>query len=447
MRESVTVQQVLAQVIANHFPGSTLREESGEYTVDLGEGLPSIAVTIRSVDEQNLNAVMFTLVVYGGGFGMVGSTINGSGYGETLREAVVMAACNWACAFGPVLLAGIGRPDLISTEDPRYEQFETTLDGRRYLVTSGHLDRGINADKDEVSAWRERLGGSIALTSAVLGGGTIPASRSNDVIGLETYLGIGPKNLPEVKYGLDDWTPAINTWQQVPNREDGYRMLREWATLSPLEPAPPLTRELVQRYLDLLAALGDDASSPAGWLGGRYHGMRLGEVATPEQLAEWGALPERAKWFFENIAVTGAGPGYGLDVRHLGQGWLHLAEAGCGAFWVLRLQDGAVGLDSCECDGQVQQVAPDVMTWFEKWLDQMLRGAPTYGVWDHSADVPAHSLSKLLAEHRPENLADVSFKLAIRTGEGCPVGPCHACEQRFAQFGIASSVFSTAPRR
>lgn len=87
------------------------------------------------------------------------------------------------------------------------------------------------------------------------------------------------------------------------------------------------------------------------------------------------------------------------------------------------------------------------MTWFEKWLDQMLRGAPTYGVWDHSADVPAHSLSKLLAEHRPENLADVSFKLAIRTGEGCPVGPCHACEQRFAQFGIASSVFSTAPRR
>ena len=64
-----------------------------------------------------------------------------SGYGPSPEHALTLAGCNWACAFGPVLLTGIGRPELINTEDPDVELFETTLDGRRHLFAVGHLDR------------------------------------------------------------------------------------------------------------------------------------------------------------------------------------------------------------------------------------------------------------------------------------------------------------------
>jgi hypothetical protein avisC_10765 len=70
--------------------------------------------------------------------------VTASGYGSSQLASVVTAGCNWACAFGPALLAGIGRPDLISSQDPEFEQFEATVGGRRYRVSAGHVDRSMN---------------------------------------------------------------------------------------------------------------------------------------------------------------------------------------------------------------------------------------------------------------------------------------------------------------
>ena len=442
-------ERLLAEIIAGHFPGGRLEDRDGVQTVMLGDGLPTIECHINSMQDTPPHGTYITLLIQGGALGQQGATVTASGYGSNMHHALVMAGCNWACAFGPVLLTGIGRPDLIDTQDPDVEQFETVLGGRRYLVTMSGLDRGLGAgvDADELAACRQRIGGSQALTRAVLASGTLPASRSGDVIPLGCFLGIGPENMCEVKYGFSDWNPARTVWDRLPTEVSGYRLLREWALLAPISPAPPLTRESLQSTLDMLRAAGDSPQTEGGWLGGRHHGMRLGPPATAEQLAAWQPLPSAARWFLEEIAASGAGPGYGLEIHGIEPGWLHVAAAGCGAAWVLGLDDGTVWLDSRACDGQIRQVASNFASWYEAWLDNAVRGGGPFGQWRNQDDAAYQVLAQACQDYDGiENLPGSGLRVQLRSPAGDPINPCHACEALYDQYqyGLAATVFEAS---
>ena len=322
----------LAEVIADHFVGARVAEADGAWVVELGEDLPVIECRIDTQQDHPPYGVFVFLSIRGGALGGAGALVTASGYGPSPEHALTLAGCNWACAFGPVLLTGIGRPELINTEDPDVELFETTLDGRRHLFAVGHLDRWSDSAR-AAGAERRRLGGPSALTRAVLTSGTIPSTRSDGVIALGCFLACGRATSTEVKLGTADWPAAAEVLERLappPDESAGLHMLREWAILAPLEPAPELTREGLQRTLDLLRACGADPDAEAGWHGARHHGMRLGEPGPADP-----ALPAEANRFITRIAARGAGPGYGLEPRRIDERWWHLADAGCGARWLL----------------------------------------------------------------------------------------------------------------
>jgi hypothetical protein avisC_10765 len=432
-----TPEKLLADVIANHFTGAQVIDNDGAQIVRLGEGLPEIECYINSMQETPPHGVFITLKIWGGVLGSTGALVTASGYGDDMYQALVSAGCTWACAFGPVLLTALGRADLITTHEPDVEQFEIALQGRRYLVTMGHLDRSISMPLDQVQAYRRELGGTRALTAKVLASGAIPATRGDDIVPLGCFLGAGPDRIAEVKLGADDWEPGRMVLVEGPTHPYGIRMLREWALLKPLEPAPGLTRDGLQRVLDLLKTASGSSRSEAGWLGGRSHGMRLGAPGFTDDVA----LPGDARRFVDEIAASGAGPGYGLDLYPITDGWLHLAQAGCGAQWALDLTDGSVALDTRPCDGQFRRVAPGFTAWYEAWLDNAILGGGPYEQWDYSSDAAFGLLAQAMEEHGLDKLPDVGLELKLRSPQGELVGPCHGCESAYARYGVSSSAF------
>ncbi|MDO5066086.1 MAG: SMI1/KNR4 family protein [Propionibacteriaceae bacterium] len=436
--ENITAEELLAQIIANHFTDAQVAERDGEHVVALGEGLPEIACHINELQHEAPFGAFITLSIRGGRLGSPGALVTSSGYGENPGSAIVAAGCNWACAFGPVLMTGIGRPDLISTQDPEVEQFETTVGGRRHLVTVAALDRTMTVGPQEIAQWRERLGGPSALTRKVLDSGTIPHSRTDDVLPLGCFAGIGPTPFSEVKLGAGDWEAGRRVLEGIGTMADGYVMLREWALLTPLEAAPPLTRDSLQATLDLLRAQAENPQHEAGWHGGLAHGMRLGAPGHIDGVE----LPADFKWYVEQIAATGAAPGYGLEPRVMDQGWLKLARAGCAANWLLNLSDGTVWLDSRTSDDQVRQVAPSFAAWYEAWLDNAIRNGGPFAQWDNRADIALKVLAEMLPQGRLEELSQTRLNMVSGTE---PVGPCHVCEWTYASHGIPSSVFDPDP--
>ena len=432
-----TPEKLLAGVIAEHFIDAQVVEDDGVQVVQLGEGLPVIECHINSMQEEPPHGVFLTLDIRGGALGSPGALVTASGYGDDMYRALVTAGCNWACAFGPVLLTALGRADLIDTENPDVEQFETTLQGRRYLVTMGSIDRSINVPLEVAKAYRERLGGSRALTTKVLASGVIPATRGDDIIPLGCFLGVGPDRIAEVKLGADDWEPGRAVLAEGPTEAEGIRMLREWALLKPLEPAPRLTRHDLQLTLDLLRNASGDSRNEAGWLGGRNHGMRLGAPGFTEAIS----LPADARWFVDEIAASGAGPGYGLDLRPITEGWLHLAQAGCGAQWALDLIDGSVALDSRFCDGEFRRVATGFVAWYEAWLDNAIRGGGPYAKWDHSLDAAFKVLAQAAEANGVDKLPELGLEVVLHSPEDKLVGPCHGCESVYAHYGVPNTAF------
>ena len=140
----------------------------------------------------------------------------------------------------------------------------------------GSIDRSVNVPLEAAKTYRQWMGGSRALTTKVLASGTIPATRGSDIIPLGCFLGVGPDLIAEVKLGSGDWAPGRAVLADGPTEPEGSLMLREWALLTPLEPAPRITRDDLQRTLDLLRNASEDSRDEAGWIGGRNHGMRLG---------------------------------------------------------------------------------------------------------------------------------------------------------------------------
>ena len=431
----------LAEVIAGHFIGARVVETDGVQVVRLGEGLPVIECSIDGCQDAPPYGVFIFLTIKGGALGESGALVTASGYGPSIEHSLILAGCNWACAFGPVLLTGIGRPDLISTQDPDVEQLETALDGRRYRVAVGHLDRWTGS-AEEAAVYRQRLGGPRALTTRVLDSGTVPALRSGQVVALGCFLEAGPTPLAEVKLGAADWPPARAVLDTIPPESGGTRMLREWALLTPIELAPTLTRGGLQRTLDLLRACADNPTSEAGRCGARHHGMRLGE--TDPGAASLG-LPEDMAWFLSTVAAGGAGPGYGLEPRPLAEEWWYLADAGCGAQWVLNLADGTVWLDSRACDDGFQLAAPGFLAWYEAWLDNAICGAGPFARWEYRVDAAYKMLADAAQREGVDELPETVTRVKIHSPQGEPIGPCHACEETCARLGVPSTVFTTAP--
>ena len=434
-------ERMLAEVIARHFVDARVVEADGVQVVELGRGLPVIECSIDERQDTPPYGVFIFLTIRGGALGEPGALVTASGYGSSAESALVLAGCGWACAFGPVLLTGIGRPDLIGTQNPDVEQLETTLSGRRYRVAVGHLDRWTGS-AEEAADYRQRLGGPRALTTRVLDSGTVPALRSDHAVALGCFLGAGPTSLAEVKLGAADWPAARAVLDAIPAEPGGMRMLREWALLTPLEPAVALTRDDLQRTLDLLRACAEDPHSEAGWHGARHHGMRLGN---PDPGAAGLGLPGDMTSFLGWIAASGAGPGYGLEPRPLAEGWWHLADAGCGAQWVLKVADGTVWLDSRACDDGFQLAAPGFPAWYEAWLDNAIRGAGPFARWEHRVDAAYKMLADAAQREGVDKLPETVTRVRIHSPQGEPIGPCHACEETYARFGVPSAVFTTAP--
>ncbi|MBM6978624.1 MAG: SMI1/KNR4 family protein [Actinomyces succiniciruminis] len=428
--------RTLAETVARHFDGASVTEEGECVTVHLGAGLPAIDCFVEPIIPRRPASAFAWMSIRGAVMGRSGALVTASGYGDTDLEAVVAAGCNWACAFGPVLLTALGHPERIRTPAPDVEQYDATVGGRRYRITTGGLDRGINVSVEEVASFRAELGGSCALTRRVLESGTIPATRLDDVVSLGTFLAVGPRVSAEVKLGAADWPAATAVLSRLPSAEPGVRMLREWALLVPLEPAPPLTRDGLQSTLNLLRHCRDNPDSEAWWLGGRTHGMQLGDTAPADA-----DLPEDMRRFMATVASSGAGPGYGLNVRREESGWVHLADAGCGAEWVLELAENIVWLDARACDGSMVPVASSFTGWYESWLDNAIRNGGPFAKWSYEVDAAYKMLADAVDKVGPDAAHDLVRTVKIREPGGSLVGPCHACQRVYYRYQIPSTVF------
>ncbi|MDO5287489.1 MAG: SMI1/KNR4 family protein [Actinomycetia bacterium] len=437
-QQPISPDRLLGDVIANHFADAQVLEEDGTVTVHLGEGLPQIICWNDHLSDKPPYGAFIFLRITGGALGESGALVTASGYADSQPAAIITAGCTWACAFGPVLLTALGHADRICSEDPQVDELETVLQGRRYRVTISSLDRGGNVTAEQVAAYRQSLGGLYALTRRVLDSGTIPATRGNRLIALGAFAGIGPQTSNEVKLGTLDWHAARAVLDAIPPEPQGLRLLREWALLTPLEPAPPLTRESLQHSLDLIAATQEDSDSEAGWLGARRHQMRLG---APLQTLPVPGLPDDLVRFLTTVAGSGAGPGYGLDVRPLAPGWVHLAGAGCGAFWALDLAGGSVWLDARACSDETMPVASSFTAWYDGWLDNAIHGGGPYARWEFRADAAYQLLAGRVNEVGVEKVAQELTEVRLQGPDQQPVGPCHACERTYAYCGVPSTVF------
>ena len=224
-QDSLAFDVVLTQTIARHFRGATTEAIDDVQTVRLGEGLPTIECFIDETQDHEPYGAFLFLQISGGAFGSRSVLVTASGYGSNQLESVVTAGCTWACAFGPVLLTGIGRPDLIDSDNPDIELFETTVGGRRYRVATGHLDRSMNMPIEEVEAYRQRLGGPRALTDRVLASPLIPATRSDDAVALGCYAAIGPHSITELKFAGAEWRMSPydgSVWLDSRACDDGF---------------------------------------------------------------------------------------------------------------------------------------------------------------------------------------------------------------------------------
>ena len=165
---------------------------------------------------------------------------------------------------------------------PDVEEFESILDGRRFRVLVGSIDRtmmfsaGVDG-ADRIRAARARLGGRPLLTPVVLESGTLPVltARGASLLGVFFLEAPGDRSV-EVKVNGRDWAPANDPFADVPSEPDGAMcLLRELAVLVPLEPAPGLARSGLSRTLAGVPTADPEPHRTAGWPGWRAHGGRL----------------------------------------------------------------------------------------------------------------------------------------------------------------------------
>lgn len=181
--------------------------------------------------------------------------------------------------------------------------------------------------------------------------------------------------------------------------------------------------------------------------GAATHDFAFGPVLTDSELAALeapcGPMPAAFRALLARVGASGAGPYYGLLPPHaephpaLGAAVV-LADQGCGGRSLLALPGGAVWSDWTSEGGTLEPEAPDVLTWYEHWLDRALME------W-------AEGAAPRLAVDGPEDPAELEavsevFEPLLRASPGHAqllrtLGYLHLREKR---WGDAASSFDAA---
>ncbi|WP_344139715.1 SMI1/KNR4 family protein [Luedemannella flava] len=467
----VSSDGLLTQTIARHFPNATIDGQ----TVRLGVGDLAITCHVPGVDPTGgLQAARLYFEITG----VVGDTpifASVSGYGESRETAIVEGACQWACAFGPVLQAGVtGQPVPTAGAFPDAEEFETVLGGRRFRVVVAAMDRSMlfapgPSPQERIAAARARFADRW-LTAAVLDSGTLPVHAMASGALLSAFvLDIHDHRSVEVKINGADWPGCTGMFEHVAAEPfGGMTLLRELAMLVPVDVAAPssgvdLTRDELTRTL---AAFDPSTAGPSraeGWPGWHHHKGALAVPLTGEELAaverKTGPLPNDYRAFLTEVAAVGAGPGYGLEwPRRIGDAVL-LAHAGCHVAWVLRLdgpERGQVWVDAVGSDKTYAKVADSFTEWYRAWSDAAVRQDGPWIQWNNlscaSADVLGQFAQNIADRSDwvgPVSLTDVVPPgcLAMVGGgvylpDGSPLDPCHGCVDLAGRFGLPPETFA-----
>jgi hypothetical protein len=467
---------MLVERIAAHFPAARVEDQ----TVSTGVGgltIECLVDKVRVYGATHAASLFFRL--RGGRLGVSPVFASISGYGKSAQEAIVTGACNWACAFGPVLRAAL--TDEVAAE---LTALDVTVAGRPHRLFVDGLDRAMQLDEadhggDGVAAMREaraRLGGGDPwLVQRVIASDTLPILASAATV-LSVFVGDAPDRIVEVKVNGRDWAPSSRAFDAATAGPPGtHCLLRELAVLVPVDGDVPLRRHALEATLRGIA-LGNNVQTTA-WRGWRRHGGTLGAPLTARQLAklerEIGPLPDDHRTFVGEVAASGAGPGYGLlsplgaAQRALAAGtfaWddeqeaapdpagvLALAHAGCGVMWLLVLNGrrrGEVWLDARSSDGRVRPIASSFTDWYGAWLDCAVRDAVPWHHWDETCCSTPNALSKATTELGPLAGKLSAGALSIATigaayfEPGAPLDPCHPCALLAADLGLAHDVFT-----
>lgn len=451
--------EILAAVVAQHLDGAAVEE---------GTRVVSPALTaqchVAQVGEMgNLLQAACFFRLSGGRLGSAPVFTSVPGYGPTVEQAVAQGGHGLAVFMSTLLGAADGQ----ELPDGDVERREVVLDGRRYLLAVVGRDQ-VWAGPDqqpEVRELREALGGTPWFVPGVVGSGRLPLLTGDDATLVSFFVSRWPSSRTvELKVHGVDWptTGLLDVgFEDLPGPP--VAMMRELAMLVPLDPAPPLTREGVQRTLDGLAERREPRQV-AGWQGWAAHGGVLGPVLDDAQLAQveadTGPLPDDLRRFVTQVAGPGAGPGYGLlPLRRVGDR-LPLAHAGCGNTWVLVLEGeerGTVRIDASGSGAQEHQVASSFGEWFTDWLEASLRDADPWVQYDIRGCASVAAMSRVLTSR--EEHAATTGELVPRLLEGLPDGafcmvgettylphgpldPCHGCVALAASLGVAPTVFA-----
>jgi hypothetical protein len=474
---------MLRETIARHFPEATVGADG---VIALGFGGLEIACQVNAVRQTaSVHSAHLYFSIGGGRLGAPPRFASVSGYGTSPEEAIVGGACNWACAFGPVLRAG-----LADEEQPEAETFEVSVAGQRFRVFVNHLDRALligDADGQAIKSARARVGGKW-LTQIALESGRMPILAAERPTLASVFLSDGGKRIVEVKVDGVDWPGMEEAFGGSAENETGaIVMLRELAVVVPLGEAPVLRRDDVARTL---AGLGDSRVRRASvdWPGWARHGGTLAQPIASDALvaaeAKIGEFPADYRNFLVEIG-TGAGPGYGLFAP-LGdtqatlaagefswrdgekpdgdpRGVVALAHAGCGVMWLLVLNGehrGEVWIDGRSSDGEVGPVAPSFADWYRGWLHDAVRDV-SFVQWDSRCCATAGVLSQILESFEregirgeelmaklPDSISDGGVSLASSGSAyfapGTGLNPCHGCIALITQFGFTPAIFQPA---
>jgi hypothetical protein len=482
MTTDLTHDELLRETVARHFP--TARVEAQAIELGFGELEMSCWVeALRDVGPYKSASLFFLL--RGGNIGDAPVFASVSGYAETPEAAIITGACNWTCAFGPVLRAGLGGEKV-----PDVDHFDISVDGQAFRVFVDGLDRAVlfqpGDSTERIAAARARFCPGSWLVREVLASGRLPLLHADrpSVVSVFVSDGVASRTV-EVKVHGWDWPGLAPVFADaVPEPEGGVSLLRELAVVVPLAAAPALARLPLGRTLNGLASPKRGAIAWPGW---QHHDGQLADPLSRLQLASVearvGRLPGDYRAFVSEVAASVAGPGYGLlsPTSELATrvsagtfswhdhskpstpaaGVLPLAHAGCGVMWLLVIAGphaGEVWLDARTSDGKVRRVAPTFSAWYRDWLGSAVQNAQPWLQWDSACCATASVLSQVIDALEQKGVPPEAMHAELRKSLGsgalslassgssyfapeAALNPCQGCVSLAARFGLGSEVF------
>jgi hypothetical protein len=477
---------LLQETIARHFPAAEIRDDH----IALGVGELEIACWVNDVREtRGLTSASLFFSLRGGELGDAPVFASISGYGPTAEAAIATGACNWACAFGPVLRAG-----LTDEAVPEVSTFSITIDGQDFDVFVDALDRAMSLDASEVpiermAAARARFAPDHWLTRVAIESGGLPMLAPDRPTVLSVFVSDAPGHrVVEVKVDGCDWPHMSAAFADVDHeRGEVILLMRELAILVPASRATKLDRTSIQRTLDGIADLTKHRNA-AHWPGWQHHGGVLAPALSADELARveaiTGELPSDYRHFLLEVASSGAGPGYGLlppsaaiqaelapgdftwedesSPTVVPQGVLALAHAGCGVMWLLVLRGdhrGEVWVDARRSDGYVRLVARSFSAWYRDWLATAVRNSGAFLGWDPMHCAMPNVLQQVITSFEQKGVTSEELPAALANGlrpgaialansgplyfaDQQPLNPCQGCVELAARFSLEASVFA-----